>query len=119
MNRLASVAVSANCQLGSPKRRVISSPTQIESSVGSISVVPRRICSATATAAASGAWPVIAPVSPRQRSTYSFPSTSLNRAPEASSTKTGNGPAHSVIQCIGTPAKSERRARPNSSSERG
>ena len=32
--RLASVAVSANCQLGRPNRRSISSPTQIASSVG-------------------------------------------------------------------------------------
>ena len=40
--RLASVAVSANCQYGSPKRRASSSPTQPASSVGSIVVMPRR-----------------------------------------------------------------------------
>ena len=41
-NRLASVAVSANCQRGSPKRRASSPPTQIASSLGSINVIPRR-----------------------------------------------------------------------------
>ena len=46
-----------------------------------------------ASAACGGACPVIAPVSPRHRSTYSMPSTSVNRAPTAVSTKTGNDPA--------------------------
>ena len=70
--RLASVAVSANCHEGSPKRRCISRPTHSESSLGSISVIPRGACAAIARRVGSGAWPVIAPVSPRQKSTYSY-----------------------------------------------
>ena len=69
VKRLASVAVKQNCQYGRPKRRAISCPTQIESSVGSISVMPFAACSAIATVGSLGAWPVIAPVSPRQKST--------------------------------------------------
>src|SRR5439155_914831 len=80
-----------------PKGRPSSAPTQSESSVGSISVTPRRAWAAIASAVGAGEWPVIAPVSPRQKSTYSIPSTSVNRAPEASATKTGKAPAHSVI----------------------
>jgi hypothetical protein len=67
--RFASVAVSANCQRGSPNRRESSSPTHSASSLGSISVIPRATRSCTARTVASGEWPVIAPVSPRQRST--------------------------------------------------
>ena len=119
VNRFASVAVSANCQIGRPKRALNSSAQAIASSVGSISVVPLRTWSQTASAVAAGAWPVMAPVSPRHRSTYSIPSTSVKRAPEASATKTGNAPAHSTIQCIGTPASSERPARAWSACERG
>jgi len=88
-NRFASVAVSANCQRGRPNRRVSSSPTHSAASLGSISVIPRAACSATARTTGSGEWPVIAPVSPRQRSTYSRPSTSRKRAPHASSANTG------------------------------
>ena len=66
--RLASVAVSVVCQNGRPNRRASSSPTQIASSVGSMNVMPRRARSAIAATEAAGAWPVIAPVSPRQRS---------------------------------------------------
>ncbi len=81
--RLASVAVSENCQYGRPKRRPSSSPTQAASSVGSIVVSPAR--SAIARVTGSGEWPAIAPVSPRQKSAYSLPSTSTRRAPLASS----------------------------------
>ena len=84
--RLASVAVSANCQYGRPKRRRSSSATQIESSVGIIVVTPpsspmRR---ATARTVGSGECPGIEPVSPSAKSTYSWPSTSVMRAPRAS-----------------------------------
>ena len=82
--RFASVAVSANCQNGRPKRRASSSPTQAASSVGSIAVEPRAAWAAIAGTTGSGACPAIAPVSPRQRSTYSWPSTSTTRAPFAS-----------------------------------
>ncbi len=44
-----------------------SSAHAIASSVGSISVVPLRTWSQTASAVAAGAWPVMAPVSPRQQ----------------------------------------------------
>ena len=61
-----------------------SSPaTQAASVLGSIVVMPVRARSWTASATSGSAWPVIAPVSPRHRSTYSRPSTSVNRAPEA------------------------------------
>ena len=113
------MAVSANCQNGSPKRRASSSPTQAASSVGSIAVEPRAAWAATACTTGSGAWPAIAPVSPRQRSTYSWPSTSTTRAPFASWTKTGKPPAQRAIQLIGTPNRSEERERSLSSSERG
>ena len=43
----------------------------------------RRAWSASASATSGSAWPAIAPVSPRQKSTYSMPSTSVNRAPVA------------------------------------
>ena len=79
--RLASVAVSENCQYGTPKRRASSTPTHSASSVGSITVMPAR--SRSAAIAGSGEWPAIAPVSPRQKSAYSLPSTSVTRAPRA------------------------------------
>jgi hypothetical protein len=44
--RFASVAVSANCQKGRPKRRASSSPTQAASSVGSMVVMPALPASA-------------------------------------------------------------------------
>src|SRR3954447_12863419 len=56
-------------------------------------VIPDRARSATAAATAGIAWPVIAPVSPRQRATYSTPSTSTSRAPEALARNSGNAPA--------------------------
>ena len=67
-NLFASVAESVNCQSRRPKRRCISSPTKAASSVGSIAVIPRARRSLTAATVGGGAWPVIAPVSPRQRS---------------------------------------------------
>ena len=80
--RLASVAVSENCHRGRPKRRPSSSPTHAASSVGSIVVMPAR--SRSAAIVASGECPAIAPVSPRQKSAYSLPSTSTRLAPLAS-----------------------------------
>ena len=66
---------------------------------------------------ASGAWPLIAPVSPRQKSAYSRPSTSVNRLPRASATNSGNPPGHFAIQCMGSlragAAARPRRARVN------
>ena len=100
-----------NCQSGSPNRRPSSSPAQIASSVGSMWVMPRRIWRSTAAIVGDGPWPAIAPVSPRQKSVYSWPSTQRKRAPDASSTNSGNGDAHSTIQFIGTPSRSEALAR--------
>ena len=105
--RLASVAVRVNIQCWTPKRRVSSSPTQAESSVGSIVVIPLPAWRATASATTGGEWPGIAPVSPRQRSTYVWPSTSVIRAPLASAPNTGKPPAQRIIQGIGTPPTSE------------
>ena len=85
--RLASVAVSVNSQRANPKRRVSSSPTHAASSVGSIVVIPRGARNASSTGA--GACPAIAPVSPRQRSTNSIPSSQTTRLPRASATATG------------------------------
>ena len=83
-------------------------------------VIPRAACSATARTVGSGEWPVIAAVSPRQKSTYSCPSTSRKRAPCASAAKTGKPPGQRIIHGIGTPERSERRAlRRASSRERG
>ena len=76
-----------------------------------MSVIPRAACSATARATGSGECPVIAPVSPRQKSTYSIPSTSRKCAPDASLAKIGKPPGHRTIQCMGTPASSEECAR--------
>ncbi len=81
IQRFASVAVSANCQYGTPKRRASSALTHAASSVGSIVVMP-SIC-AMALIVGSGEWPAIAPVSPRQKSAYSWPSTSTIVAPRA------------------------------------
>ena len=52
---------------------------------------------------AGRAWPAIAPVSPRQKSTYSRPSTSTKCPPDAESNTSGNAPGHRVIHAIGTP----------------
>ena len=88
-DRFASVAVSVKFQNGTPNRRAISLPTHAASSVGSISVMPLAACVAIASTLTFGACPAIPPVSPRQKSTNAFPSTSQNRAPSARSTKTG------------------------------
>ena len=83
--RLASVAVSVNDHCGRPKRRCSSAPTQAASSVGIIAVIPP--CSwvrrTIASIVAGGEWPAIAPVSPSAKSTYSWPSRSVTRAPRA------------------------------------
>ena len=50
--RLASVAVIAICQRGSPKRRLSSAATQVASVEGSIVVMPRSVRSRTASATA-------------------------------------------------------------------
>ncbi len=70
-HRLASVAVSAKLQAGTPKRRASSAPTQAASSVGSMAVIPPTSvrCRVIAATTGSGACPAIAPVSPRQKST--------------------------------------------------
>jgi hypothetical protein len=81
-HRFASVAVSANCHSGRPKRRPSSSPTQAASSVGNIVVMPA--CSRSTAIVSGGECPAIAPVSPRQKSAYSLPSTSTTLAPCAS-----------------------------------
>ena len=70
-------------------------------------VMARAACSAAVAATARGACPVIAPVSPRQKSAYSLPSTSKTVDPSALSANTGNPPAHFIIQLIGTPPNSE------------
>src|SRR5437660_5459989 len=81
--------------------------------------MPRRICSSAAFTVADGECPVIAPVSPRQKSTYRKPSTSKNSAPCASRTNGGKAPAHLTIQFIGTPASNDLRARSNSAFDFG
>ena len=73
-------------------------------------VMPAAACRATASATWGSACPVMAPVSPRQRSTYSSPSTSTSRAPVAEAAKTGKAPGQRVIHGIGTPASSGPRA---------
>src|SRR4030042_1046534 len=88
-NLFASVAVMAICQYGSPNLRESSSPTHIESSFGSIMVMPLDTCFLTASTTGLGEWPNMEPVSPRQRSRYRFPSTSLMHEPFASVTNTG------------------------------
>jgi hypothetical protein len=83
IQRFASVAVRENCQKGTPKRRASSPPTHAASSVGSMVVMPAT--SWIAAIVASGECPAIAPVSPRQKSAYSFASTSMIVAPKARS----------------------------------
>jgi hypothetical protein len=70
-------------------------------------VIPRAACRATGGTVGPGECPAIAPVSPRQKSAYRLPSTSVSRAPSAAARKRGYGLAHSAIQCIGTPWSSE------------
>jgi hypothetical protein len=83
IQRFASVAVSENCQYGTPKRRASSAPTQAASAVGSMVVMPS--IAAMARIVGSGECPAIAPVSPTQKSAYSLPSTSTTVAPCARS----------------------------------
>jgi hypothetical protein len=66
--RLASLAVMASCQYGSPKRSAKRSPTSAAETVGSMQVRPWYACCVIARATGSGAWPNMAPVSPRQKS---------------------------------------------------
>jgi hypothetical protein len=84
-HRLASVAVSVKLHAGTPKRLLSWSPTTAASSVGSIVVAPPSSPSRRVTASTTGVgeWPAIAPVSPRQKSTYWWPSMSVSRAPRA------------------------------------
>ena len=86
-HRFASVAVSVNDHSGRPNLRASSAPTHSAPSVGSIVVTPPRspIRWATASTVARGLWPAIAPVSPIAKSTYSRPSTSTTRLPQARS----------------------------------
>src|SRR5829696_3499308 len=81
----------------SPRPRVPGHPRESRSAVlvGTVHVVE------------GGGCPVMAPVSPRQKSAYSLPSTSKTIEPSALSANTGNPPAHFIIQLIGTPPKSE------------
>ena len=81
--RLASVAVSVNDHWGGPKRRASSWPTQAASSVGIIAVMPLALWRVIASTVAGGEWPAMAPVSPSAKSTYSWPSRSVTRAPRA------------------------------------
>jgi len=117
--RLASVADSVNCQAGIPNRLRNCSPAATPSSLGSIVVRPRAASRAIAATVAAGACPVIAPVSPRQKSVYSIPSTSISLAPSASETQIGKSPGQRVIQFIGTPDSSGPPACSPSSRERG
>jgi hypothetical protein len=117
--RLASVAVLVICHSGRPKRAASSSAATTASSPGNIVVSRARRCRANARAIGGGEWPNMAPVSPRQKSMYSCPSTSTKRAPCAWSTNSGQGVDQSAIQCIGTPPTSEPTARSASASERG
>ena len=80
---------------------------------------PARELCWTAETVAAGEWPVIAPVSPRQRSTYRWPSTSKISAPRASRTKGGKAPAHLTIQFMGTPPSSDFRARSKRAADLG
>ena len=101
--RLASVAVIANCHFGSPNRSVKLFATHCASAVGNIVVNPRCNWAPTASASAETACPVIAPVSPRQKSIYETPSTHENDPPLAASTYIGKAPGQRTIQGIGTP----------------
>ena len=97
------MAETVNCHIGRPKRSVRSSLTANASSVGNIAVSPELSCFLIASTVAAGECPVIEPVSPKQKSIYELPSTSLKCAPLALLTKSGYAPGHLVIQDIGTP----------------
>ncbi len=116
---MASLAVIALCQYGRPKRRASSSPTQAASALGSIVVQPRAICARTASTTGGLAWPNMAPVSPRQKSTRSWPSTSVTCAPLAFATCSAKGVDQSFIQCSGEPNSQCCALRSASACERG
>ena len=116
--RLASVAEIASCHHGMRNRRRSSSPTQIASSVGSIVVSPCR-AGLRSPRLANVRCPDIAPVSPRQKSTYSIPSTSTKCTPAASATKTGKPPGQRRIQFIGTPPMNVAAVCASNSADRG
>ena len=89
-NRFASVAESVTCHSGRPNLSARASPTTGASGDGIMVVMARADCSAAVAATAGGACPVMAPVSPRQKSAYSLPSTSKTVEPSARSANTGN-----------------------------
>ncbi len=66
---------------GSPKRRVSSSATMIEPSVGAAKWVPLSTCSFTAAAILGLAWLTHITPKPLWKSTYWLPSTSQTSAP--------------------------------------
>ena len=117
--RFASVAVRQSCQSGRPKRRVSSSAASIAASDGSMVVAPFSSCAAIARVSGAGAWPAMAAVSPRARSRYWCPSTSVIVAPRADAAYGGTGEAHRCIQLIGTPPTRLPLARSASSAARG
>ena len=119
LKRLASVAVIAICHTGNPNRLVSSLPTSMASAVGSMLVTPRGAWVRSASIIGAMACPVIAPVSPRQKSMYVWPSTSRKVEPFAVSMKRGNAPGHRRIQFIGTPPKRCSSASANSSRDFG
>ena len=77
------MAETVNCQSGKPNRLANSAETIAASAVGNMAVIPLPACSRIAATVASGEWPVIEPVSPKQKSIYELPSTSVKRAPFA------------------------------------
>ena len=89
------------------------------SAEGSIVVMPRAACAASASVTCGSAWPHIAPVSPSAKSTYSRPSTSVRCPPDAEAMKSGNEPGQRVIHAIGTPASRCSAASSARAAERG
>ena len=63
------MAESENCHTGTRNRALMISATAAASSVGSMKVDPRASWALIAATDAAGAWPHMAPVSPRHRST--------------------------------------------------
>ena len=81
-----SVPELVNRHCGSPKRRVSSSATTIEPSVGAAKWVPRSTRALTAAPTVGLAWPMHMTPKPLWKSMYSFPSTSQTRVPSPRST---------------------------------
>ena len=73
-------------QCGRPQRRLSSSATTIEPSVGAAKCVPSSMRALTAAAITGLAWPTHMTPKPLWKSTYSLPSTSHTRAPSPRST---------------------------------